>query len=294
MPAQDLSLMNNIVHDLKAPITAAKGFIELIQMKGKLNADQVHYSQRATQALEHMEEMVNGLLDIAWIDSDRPLDIFETDLNRLIQNIVEMLAGQAEYGQVQLIAPRSRKALDVEADSRRLESAIQNLLSNAIKYNKPGGEVRVTLKTKRHQIVLTVEDTGKGIPPEDLPYIFDRYYRSPRDVISPVKGTGLGLAITKTIIEKHGGNIAVDSTLGQGTVFTIMLPRWQAFSQSAESDSNISEVEPATMPHIESQPTMEARLDEESADGVDDEVQEPETVKEFVADHPLHDPDHPL
>jgi signal transduction histidine kinase len=281
--------MNEIVHDLKAPITAVKGFIELVQLKGELNPDQEHYSQRATQALERMEEMVNGLLDIAWIDSERPLDIFETDLSGLIQSIVDMLAGQAEQQQVHVTAPRSRKALIIESDSRRLESAIQNLLSNAIKYNKPNGEVRINLRTKRHQVIISVEDTGKGIPPEDLPYIFDRYYRSPRDVFSSVPGTGLGLAIAKAVIEKHGGTVSASSVLGNGTVFTVTLPRWQAFSQSTESDSDVGDVEPATLPHIETLPALKVRLEEESADGVDDAFQEPETVKELTADHPLRD-----
>ncbi len=101
---------------------------------------------------------------------------------------------------------------------------MENLLSNAVKYNREGGWIAVSAEYREGYIVVRVADSGIGIPPEDLPHIFDRFYRVQRPETEDIEGTGLGLSIVKSIVEKHGGRVWVESRPGEGTTFTLLLP----------------------------------------------------------------------
>jgi len=112
-----------------------------------------------------------------------------------------------------------------EGNAEQLAQVVSNLVSNAIHYNRPGGRVQVKLASEAEAAVLSVSDTGQGIAPEDLPHIFERFYRADKARSSAAGRTGLGLAITKAIVEGHGGSIEAASVLGSGTTFTVRLPR---------------------------------------------------------------------
>ncbi|HJW83527.1 MAG TPA: ATP-binding protein [Anaerolineae bacterium] len=116
----------------------------------------------------------------------------------------------------------------IRANARRLEQVFINLIGNAIKYTPEGGQIDVSLSEDHDFVVLQVRDTGIGIPPKDQPHIFDKFYRVESDETVSIAGTGLGLSIVKTIIEKHKGRVWVESEVGQGSAFTVLLPKYAA------------------------------------------------------------------
>ena len=115
-------------------------------------------------------------------------------------------------------------AAECPGDSQQLAQVITNLVTNAILHNKHGGEARITTRRDQGDVVFTIADNGPGIPAEDLPRLFERFYRADKSRTGATGGTGLGLAISKAIIEAHGGSIEVISTVGSGTTFTVRLP----------------------------------------------------------------------
>jgi signal transduction histidine kinase len=122
-------------------------------------------------------------------------------------------------------------------DVRLLSQVINNLLSNAVKYNKDGGSVWVKVSEDDHDLRVDVRDTGRGIPSEDLPKVFERFFRSKHNAGTKIEGSGLGLAIVDAIIQKHGGRIWVESEFGEGSTFSFTLPRYHATRRTSESRS---------------------------------------------------------
>ncbi|MBK8028612.1 MAG: HAMP domain-containing histidine kinase [Anaerolineae bacterium] len=214
-----------IAHDLKTPITSVKGYLELIEQVGELNERQQQFSERALNSLKHMEQLVGLLLELSWIDADRPLQCDDCDVAALLTRVVSVLEDMAARREVTCHLEIEPHLGVIPAEGRRLEQAILNLVNNAIKYNRQGGNVWVTAKKSESHVHLTIRDTGVGIAPEDQPYIFDRFYRVRSHSHEHIEGTGLGLSIVKAVIEKHGGTITLESALGEGTTFFVTLPR---------------------------------------------------------------------
>jgi len=260
METADLfATLRDVIHDLKQPLTAAKGFVEIVQYKGDLNDEQLKYSEKAIAQLERMETDVNNLLEMAWLEADLPLNPDDVRLAHVVARALETTQFQAERAGVTIKVSVAKRGDVVEGDQRRLERVVQNLISNAIKYNRPGGKVSIVLKLHPDYITLIVSDDGLGIPPQDLPFIFDRFYRAHAVIRARIEGNGLGLAITCGIVERHGGQITVQSVLEQGSTFTVTLPR----KQNAQKRSSIAS---------------------EALDGVDDNTQEPDTDPDLDAD----------
>ncbi len=252
------AVLRDVIHDLKQPLTAAKGYIEIVQFKGELNEDQLKYSEKAIAQLERMEADVNNLLEMAWLEADLPLNPDVVRLSHVIERAFEVTQYQAERAGITVKMGFDKRGDAVEGDQRRLIRVVQNLISNAIKYNRPDGNVAIMLESHPDHVILIVKDNGLGIPPQDMPFIFDRFYRSRRDELSRIEGNGLGLAITRGIVERHGGEINVQSELDQGSTFTVILPR--KYNPKKRSAVN------------------------ESLDGVDDDAQEPNDDPELDAD----------
>ncbi|MFO0953441.1 MAG: HAMP domain-containing sensor histidine kinase [Isosphaeraceae bacterium] len=145
------------------------------------------------------------------------------DLGAVVAECAGMLAPLAAARGVRVRVDASPAELD--GDSDRLAQVVTNLLTNALTYNRPRGEVRVSTTVAGDDALLTVADTGVGIPAEDLPFVFDRFYRVDRARSRESGGSGLGLAICKSVVAAHGGSIAVESEPGRGTTFTVRLPR---------------------------------------------------------------------
>lgn len=219
----ELDFLSIVAHDLKTPISAVKGFIELIEQAGPLTERQQHFSERAMMGLLRMERMVSDLLDYTRLQSEgMRLDILPCDMHPLVTDAITLQGEAATNRHITIEVDAPDNLQPVMGDMHLLSRVIHNLLSNAIKYNQESGRVRIALIDEGDALRMEIHDTGAGIPAEDLPRIFDRFYRSQSTVNR--EGNGLGLAIVKAIVEKHGGQIWAESEIDKGTSFIVRLP----------------------------------------------------------------------
>lgn len=220
----ETELISNLVHDLKTPLSAVKGFIELIQASGKLNEKQEYFAEKAFSGLKRMELMISNLLDFARIESDIPLELTEIDVPRLIQDSLSMIGEMATGRGIEVHVEIDANLKAIKGDARLLGHVLTNLLSNAVKYNRDNGTIWVTISDEERYVRFEVRDTGIGIPIEDQPRVFERFFRVKQGREQRIDGNGLGLAIAQAIIHKHGGRIWLDSVPSQGSTFSFVLP----------------------------------------------------------------------
>lgn len=221
---QQSDLVAEMVHELRTPLAALTAAAHLMQ-RPELEVDQRNKLSRTIYGeVQRLNDMTTDFLELARLESGRVRFVREPVLlEGLIRECLEVIRPQAESESITLETEIDRSLSPVQADRNRLKQLLLNLLTNAIKYNHRGGRVRVHLHRKDDELLLTVEDTGRGIPSESLSRIFDRFYRVP-DKEASITGTGLGLAISKRIAENHEGRIEVDSEPGRGSKFTLHLP----------------------------------------------------------------------
>lgn len=209
-------------HDLRLPLTNILGRADLLQMHlqgGRpLDLSWLHTQSTALRySAKRLQALVDEIADAARLQEGQslPLRLSSVDLGAVIQRIVDQLA-----------APSLRVAVaptrPVRGDAARLERVLENLLSNALKYSTPDQVVDVSVGQEADWVVVRVQDRGVGIPPEEIPHVFTRYYRA--TTAQGVPGTGLGLAGSKRIVEQHGGYLMLESTQGKGTTVTLYLP----------------------------------------------------------------------
>lgn len=217
----------DISHELKTPIFAAQGYIHTL-LDGAVEDKSVRlkFLKRAAKSLNALDKLVQDLLTLNQMESGVIKFNFEPfDLKELIHEVIEELEQKAAKRDVLIrFFYDKEKSHRTIADKDKIFRVCQNLISNAIKYNHDGGEVEVHLKTHKNHILVEVKDNGKGIPPEDLKRIFERFYRVEKSRSREGGGTGLGLAIVKHILEGHKSKISVSSTLGKGSIFSFELP----------------------------------------------------------------------
>jgi signal transduction histidine kinase len=211
-------------HDLRNPITTISGFSQLLSQAGPLNERQADFTQRIQSAAGHMQELVQNLLDLAKMDMGVELKQETVAVNDLIAEIMDEFQPQAEAKGQALQLKKAKNQPKVQGDALQLRQALRNLVGNAIKYTPAGGSIDLSVETDKTTVVIHVKDTGYGIPADDLPFIFDRFYRVRNEAVKDIDGNGLGLAIVKFIIEKHSGQISVESEPGKGSCFTFNLP----------------------------------------------------------------------
>ncbi|MDZ4766622.1 MAG: HAMP domain-containing sensor histidine kinase [Chloroflexota bacterium] len=213
-----------LVHDLKTPLTAAKGFIDLVQNIDSLSPTQRQYVEKAIMRLDYMHSMINQLLELAPIN--KPLPVIDVDFDQLVIECVETASIFAATRGITLYVEMPLGAAgQVSAETNQLNKVLLNLLNNAIKYNIDGGSVFVQVVSAADYLEVSIADTGHGIAVEDQDRVWERLYRVERDHQSKIEGTGLGLSIVKAIVEKHGGQIGLISELNKGTTVTFTLPR---------------------------------------------------------------------
>lgn len=218
-------------HELKTPLTTLKLLTQLTHKRlvkaGALEADQ---TRRMERAIGRMERLVNDLLDVSRIDSGRlALRRERFDLATLCREVAaEQMA--ATERPIDLNLPDA--AVDVEADPDRIGQVLTNLISNALKYSAERSAVTLRLAVVDNTVTVSIHDAGAGIPPEDLPHLFERFYRVPGVQVQSGSGVGLGLGlyISKEIVERHGGRMWVESAVGEGSTFSFTLPASTATS----------------------------------------------------------------
>jgi signal transduction histidine kinase len=216
--------LHTVAHDLKTPINSVRGCIELLTQLGPLNERQEHFASRALAGLQRMEHLVSRLLDISWVDSEVELDLSSVSLDAAVADAVNLLQEMAALRNIAVEIQVDSEIGSLLVDSRRLAQVLDNLISNAIKYNQEDGKVTISAILQGDGVQVSVEDTGIGIPEEEQPRIFERFFRAKQGISLKIEGSGLGLAITKAIVERHGGHIWFESQPDKGTIFYFTLP----------------------------------------------------------------------
>jgi two-component system NtrC family sensor kinase len=217
--------VSTVSHDLRTPLTTIQGYVDLLPQVGSLTEQQQEFIARVQRSLSAVTDLVGDLLDVGRIETGFDLEMVNTNLEPVI---VEVLAEMRPEAQVKQLDLRTRVPPDlstVRGNPGRLRQVVGNLLSNAIKYTPPGGHVTVEALEGEGHVKISVTDDGIGIPLVDQPYVFDKFFRVDTPETAHIPGTGLGLSIVKSVVEKHGGRVWVESMPGEGSTFTVLLPK---------------------------------------------------------------------
>jgi two-component system sensor histidine kinase BaeS len=213
----------DLAHDLRTPLTILRGYTEGLK-DGRLQGSSKLYSVMHSE-VEHLQHLVEDLRTLSLADAGEiRLNRRAVDPAAVLERTALAYFVQAEQQKVTLRVDASEGLPSIFVDTDRLTQVLNNLVSNALRYTPPNGTITLAAEAKEQAVFLKVSDTGSGIAPEDLPFVFDRFYRvdkSRQRMEGDSASSGLGLAIAKAIVETHGGEIKVASTLGQGTTFTI-------------------------------------------------------------------------
>jgi signal transduction histidine kinase len=228
----------DVSHELRTPISALRMYTDL-QRDGEVDEPtRREFLDRSAEQIRRLEWLSTNLLDLSRIDAGIfPLDMRPGDLRDPIRAVVEAQAEVAERRDISLGSEVPATPVTMRFDRERIVQLLTNLVGNALKFTPSGGVVSLKLTESAGIVVIEVRDTGAGIPPDELPRIFDRFYRGTNIGEARASGSGLGLAIVRSIVEMHGGTIDVQSVVGEGTVFRIELPRAGAQQSSAAEPS---------------------------------------------------------
>ena len=231
MDKENKELISNISHDLKTPITAVKGYVEGI-MDGVADTPEKmnRYVRTIYNKTNEMDHLINELTFYSKIDTNRiPYTFSKLNVEDYFSDCAEELGLEMETKGIELVyANYVEKDVQVIADGEQIRRVIHNIVSNAIKYmEKPKGIIQLRVKDVGDFIQVEIEDNGKGIAAKDLPYIFDRFYRTDVSRNSSKGGSGIGLSIVKKIMEDHGGKVWATSRLGIGTIMYFVLRKYQ-------------------------------------------------------------------
>jgi PAS domain S-box-containing protein len=214
-----------VSHDLRTPLTLMRGNATMLQMVGELNEQQKNYIKKITTGIESMTRLVNNLLDLGRIEAGIGLQLEPVHAKEVVEKVQSALQLQAVQKNITLIneIPEEIDPI-VNADSALLQQALYNLVENGIKYSPVGGHVSINCSEYTSSVVYEIKDNGKGIAPLDIPRLFEKFFRSSQREGYVQKPSSMGLAIVKSIAERHGGKVWVDSQLGKGSTFYLQIP----------------------------------------------------------------------
>lgn len=221
--------ISNVSHELRTPITSIKSYVDTLCKHGeKLEPDIYReFLEIIDSEADRLMSLVNEVLELSKLEeSEREFEMVPQDISAAVEYTMRAVQMMAKERGISLSLVCDNKLPQVQMNRESIERAVINLVTNAIKYTPNGGKIEVTVEyipMPEHEVKVSVKDNGIGIPEDDIPFIFDRFYRVEKKVHT-IKGTGLGLTIVKRIIEKHNGRISCESELGHGTTFTVVLP----------------------------------------------------------------------
>ena len=227
------NLMADVSHELRTPLTVLEGNLRAaLDHVYELDDEELANLYHQTN---HLIRLVNDLRELALAEAHQlPLDVQETEINMLIEEIIAVFSPLADEKGVKLNQQLPSKPILLQVDGRRLRQVLHNLLSNALRHTTTDEQIMVMVQPETTSLTITIADTGEGIEPEAVPLVFDRFYRTDRSRSRDTGGTGLGLAIAKAIIEAHNGTLTVESDgLHQGSRFIISLPNISSPNQIA-------------------------------------------------------------
>lgn len=215
--------VNTVTHDLRSPLTAILGYVDLLHRVGDVNDQQAEYIERVQRSVTHITSLIDEVLKLGRVETELDANFSEVALTPIIQELeADYAPALAEKGQT-LAVDLAEELPPVFGNAVQLRQVFENLIGNAVKYTDHGGYIAVVVGQENEQIIIRVQDNGRGIPAADQSKIFDRFYRS-SNVSKDTPGTGLGLSITKSIVENHHGRIWVNSKVGEGSTFSLVLP----------------------------------------------------------------------
>ena len=226
LDAMKTDFVNMVAHELRSPLSAIRqqNSVLLEGLAGPLSEKQEKIMDRGLKKIDQLLKLINDLLDIAKIEAGQHVQHrIPVDIGLLLEEAVTFMKGKADERGINLVT-QCENLQPTQADPQGIEEILNNLITNAINYSPKGGEVTVSAKGMHDYMEIKISDTGVGIAEEELPKIFDKFYRVKDPRTREVMGTGLGLAIVKGIVESHQGTIDVESISNKGTTFRILLP----------------------------------------------------------------------
>lgn len=226
LESMERDFITNVSHELRTPLTSIKMAAESLQMGAIANEKfKERFLSNIQREADRLTRLVNELLVLSNVqDAKTALHLSTFELDGLLEDVMSTMQPHARVNDIGLESDFGKHLPIISADRDRVLQVLINLVDNAIKCNRPNGVVTLAAHSDPEQVTLKVTDTGIGIPSLDLPRIFDRFFRVDKARSRVTGGTGLGLSIVKDIIEAHGGQISVESTVNVGTTFTILLP----------------------------------------------------------------------
>jgi len=217
------NMVADVAHELRTPLSNVRGYLEAIR-DGVIKSD-ANTIRSLTEEAMLLSRLVDDLQDLALAEAgELKLMCQPEDIGKLVNRGVAMIQGQAIAKDVSVTVDLSDQLPLCNVDSHRISQVLHNLLNNALSHTPKGGAITVRARQRDNQVEVSVADTGEGIPTEDLPYIFERFYRVDKSRSRATGGSGLGLTIARRLVEAHGGRIEVQSELGKGSCFTFTVP----------------------------------------------------------------------
>ena len=217
-------MVGNISHEFRTPLAGVKAMVETLQ-DGAIREPELakDFLSRIEVEVDRMTQLVTELTELSRIETGKAeLRIELLELNTLLEEVISELKPQVERQNLTLETTLAEDLPTIPADKDRLRQVMINLIHNAIKFNRPGGDIRVSTKLSGDSVIVEVADTGIGVAKENLPHIFERFYKADRARTG--HGSGIGLAIVKHVVEAHGGKVRAKSEQDRGSTFTFNLP----------------------------------------------------------------------
>ncbi len=219
------NLLADISHELRTPLTRIQTDAEIIIDKNLDKEKATEYLTDISEEVKCMNNLIQGLFDLSKIDLGfETLDIHEANLGNIVGEICQQFEASLKYKNIELEISDNLTAQNIKADVPKIKQVLANLISNSLKHTDEGGKISINGERRNADILISVKDNGKGIPEDELPKIFNRFYRVDKSRARDSGGSGLGLAISKKIVSFHGGEIKAESRPGEGTTISFTLP----------------------------------------------------------------------
>lgn len=215
--------VHTVSHDLRSPLTAVLGYTELIERTGPLSENQQEFLHRIQGSVQHITALVNDLLDLGRLEAGFDMRREEVKLESVLRYTLDMFEPHMKEKGIILTTDIANTLHPLRANPIRIRQMMDNLIGNAIKYTPEGGNIHVGVSMEENQVILVVSDSGPGIPPGEHSRIFEKFYRA-TNAPEGIRGSGLGLAIVKSIVDSHQGRVWVESAVGRGSSFFVVLP----------------------------------------------------------------------
>ncbi|MEM5773989.1 MAG: HAMP domain-containing sensor histidine kinase [Anaerolineaceae bacterium] len=216
--------VSTVSHEIQSPLSVMRGYIRMLDLVGETNQQQKNITQKMNATIQQINELVDNILNLGRMETDEGVNLTMINPVDVVEKVIARLGSMASQKGIKLMMRGSDTGMTIRTDPVLLQHALLNLVENGIKYTPNDGMVEVSVEQQNGIVTLTVTDNGYGIAPLDIPFIFEKFYRVGQRAAFRQKGTGLGLSIVKTIADRLGGKVGVDSQLGKGSSFYIELP----------------------------------------------------------------------